>query len=157
MSELRIVFRSPSRGLLFRLILVLLAYSLVPLGEIFLFLYIADQIGNYLILAAAALAGLPGALIALRQVPRALGSLKGKIRRGEHPGRELVDLAGILAGCVLLLTPGFATDLVGYLLLIPPLRGAAGRWLARRVEGWLRELSDSLRPGEPQDSGRLMK
>lgn len=145
MSEFRLVFRFLDRDFLFKLIFVLLLYSLVPLAEIFLFLYLADLIGNYLLLAVAALTGPAGALLAARQVPRVLASLKEKIRGGRYPGPEFVDLAGILAGCVLLLTPGFITDLCGFLLFIPPLREAVGKAVAGRLEGRLREVFDYLR------------
>ncbi len=145
MTELRLIFRFLDRDFLYKLIFALLLYSLVPLGEIFLFLYLADLIGNYLILAAAALTGLVGVLIALRQVPRVLASLKAKIRHGEYPGQEFVDLAGILVGCILLLTPGFVTDLFGFLLFLPPLRAAAGKAVARRMERKLREVYEYLR------------
>ena len=58
------------RDYLFKLILFLLAYALVPIGEIVLFIYLGNLIGNYLTFALAAVAGIGGALAALSQAQR---------------------------------------------------------------------------------------
>ena len=145
MTEYRLLFRFLDRDFLFKLIFVLLLYSLVPLAEIFLFIYLSGLIGNYLILALAAIVGLVGVLIAARQITLLLKSLKEKIKKGKYPGQEFVDLAGILVGSVFLLTPGFITDFFGFLLLVPPIRKGFGRLIVRRMEGRLTELYEYLR------------
>jgi UPF0716 protein FxsA len=145
MRALRSILEFIDRDFAFKLILALLLYSLVPLGEIFLFIYIGELIGNYLVLVIAAVAGLAGVPIALHQVPRALAAFREKARKGKPPGSELAHLAGILAAGLLLITPGFVTDLLGYLLLIPGVRRALGRRLARRRAGILTGLFEYLR------------
>jgi UPF0716 protein FxsA len=145
MTEFRLIFRFLDRDFLFKLIFIFLLYSLVPLAEIFLFLYLGDLVGNYLILAIAAVTGLIGVLIALRQVRITLSGLKAKIRQGEYPGKEFVDLAGILVGSIFLLTPGFITDFLGFLLLVPPIREGIGKLIARKMDGKLKEIYEYLR------------
>jgi len=111
------------KDLFFRLLLVFLAYSLVPLGEIFFFLYLASLVGNYLVMIAAALVGVVGAFLGLSQARRIAARLKAA-RSSDHPG---VEMAGLVVAGILLITPGFLTDVAGYLLLVPPLRAWAGR------------------------------
>ena len=71
-----------------------------------------------------------------------LRQIQERLSRGEIPGRELVDGLLILVGGLLMLTPGFLTDAVGLLLLIPPTRLALRALLIRRyskrlrVAGW---------------------
>ena len=124
MKETRHFIHAVGKDFFFKLILILLLYSLVPLAEIFLFIYLGELIGNYLVLVIAAVAGMGGALIALSQVQAARERLRVQLRAGKYPGREFADLAGILVSGILLITPGFITDLLGYLLMIPALRDA---------------------------------
>ncbi len=122
MKEPPHVIHAVGTDFFFKLILILLLYSLVPIAEIFLFIYLGELIGSYLVLVIAAVAGMGGALIALNQVQGARERLKVQLRAGKYPGREFADLAGILVSGILLITPGFITDLLGYLLMIPALR-----------------------------------
>jgi UPF0716 protein FxsA len=145
MIEFRLILRFLDREFLVKLIFILLLYSLVPLGEIFLFLFLGDLIGNYLILAIAAVVGLVGILFAVGQIRRTLERLRGKIRRSQYPGKEFVDLAGILVSSVLLLTPGFITDFAGFLLLMPFFREALGRAIAKRMDKSFKEVYEYLR------------
>ncbi|HTP57339.1 MAG TPA: hypothetical protein VMM82_00385, partial [Spirochaetia bacterium] len=64
MRELRLLIRLIEKDYLFKLIFALLLYSLVPLAEVFFFIYLGNLIGNWLVIVLAALAGLPGVLIA---------------------------------------------------------------------------------------------
>jgi UPF0716 protein FxsA len=144
MTELRLLFRFLDKEFLFRLIFILLLYSIVPIAEIFLFMWLGEVVGKYLILAVAAVVGLLGMLIALREVRLTLERLRARIRRHEYPGVEFVDLAGILVGSILLLTPGFITDFVGFLLMIPFFRRSLGRAVTRRMDRSLHEVYEYL-------------
>lgn len=145
MAEVRLLLTFLDRGYLFKIILVLLLSSLVPLAEIFLYIALGNLIGNYLTLALAAVAGVPGALLALGQVQRTRVKLGEKIRTGEYPGREFTDLAGLLAGSLLLITPGFITDLFGYCLMIPIFREALGRAIVKKLGRSFRDVYEYLR------------
>jgi UPF0716 protein FxsA len=145
MTEVRLLLKFLDRDYFFKIILILLLYSLVPLAEIFLFLALGNLIGNYLTLALAAVAGVAGALLALDQVQRTQAKLRARIRKGEYPGREFADLAGMLAGGLLLITPGFITDLFGYGLMIPFFREALGRAIVQKLDRSFRDIYEYLR------------
>jgi UPF0716 protein FxsA len=129
----------------FKLILVLLLYSLVPLAEIFLFIYLGELIGNYLVLILAAVAGMGGSLIALGQAQAARERLRIQLKAGRYPGREFADLAGILVSGILLITPGFITDVLGYLLMIPALRNAVRALLSSKLDRSFKDIYAYLR------------
>ena len=145
MTELRLLFRFLDKDFLFRLMFVLLLYSIVPIADIILFLWLGQLIGQWLILAIAAVVGLLGMLFAMREVRVTLARLRARIRRHEYPGIEFVDLAGILVGSVLLLTPGFITDTMWFLLFVPALRDRFGRWVLAKTRTDLKELYEYLK------------
>jgi UPF0716 protein FxsA len=145
MSHTRRLFESRNRGLLFKLILVLLVYAMVPLGEVFLFIYLGDLIGNYLVLVIAAVVGIVGAIIIVGQLRRARERLRARLGAHRYPGGQYMELAGVFAAAVLLITPGFVTDLLGFLLLIPALRDAAGRFIVKKLARSFREVYENLR------------
>jgi UPF0716 protein FxsA len=144
MTELRLLFRFLDLDFLLRLIFILLLYSIVPIAEIILFMVLGELVGKWLIIAVAAVIGLLGMLFAIREVRVTLERLRARIRRHEYPGSEFVDLAGILAGAILLLTPGFITDFVGFLLLIPFFRRVLGRLVTRHMDRSLHEVYEYL-------------
>jgi UPF0716 protein FxsA len=145
MTDTRPLLRLLDRDYLFKLILFLLAYSLVPIAEIILFVYLGNLIGNYLTFAIAAVAGTGGALVALSQARRTRERLREKIRRGADTAGELAEGAGILLSGVLLLTPGFITDALGYVLLVPSVRAAAGRLVLKRLGPAVGDIHQYLR------------
>ena len=128
-----------------KLLLLVLAYSLLPLGEIFFILYLGDQFGDYLTLAAAATTGLFGALLAIPGLRTALADLRVQIRAGAYPGAQFMEIAGIVAGGILLLTPGFLTDLFGFLLFLTPIRRWLGKRIARSLDSRLHDVYEYLR------------
>jgi len=117
----------------------------VPLAEIFLLIYLGNLIGYYFTLALAAFAGLVGMLAALREFRKNLQALKQKIRKGALPTQEFINLTGVLAASVLLLTPGFITDTMGFLLFVPAVRTAWGRWVLSKTRTDLKELYEYLK------------
>jgi UPF0716 protein FxsA len=133
------------RDYLFKLILALLVYSLVPIGEIFLFVYIGSVIGNYLVLILAAVVGVVGALAGIAQARRVASGLRAVLARGSYAGPQLVDAAGLMAAAIFLVTPGFLTDIAGFLLLVPSLRVWVGRRVASVLRKRSREVYDRLR------------
>ncbi|MBA7673709.1 hypothetical protein ES703_81912 [subsurface metagenome] len=145
MVNVRVVLRFFDRSFIVKLLMLALLYSLVPLAEIFLLIYLGGVIGNYLTLALAASTGLVGLLIALKEFQKYLSTLKQKIKQGIYPGNEFIALAGILAGAILLLSPGFITDFLGLLLLFPPIRSAVGRLFINQTRASLKELYEYLK------------
>lgn len=145
MTPIRVMLVFFDGGFLFKLILALLAWSLVPLGEIFLFIFLASLIGNSLVLIFAAVAGVVGVCAGISQARRAASRLRAALANGSYPGRDAVELGGLLVSAVLLITPGFVTDAAGFLLLVPSLRVWVGRRLALVLEARFRDVYDRLR------------
>ena len=111
--------------------LLLLAFVVVPLVEVAVLLQVGQLIGTLpavgLLLAVSVL----GAWLARREGTRAWRALRDALAQGRAPGREVADGALVLVGATLLLTPGFVTDAVGALLLVPVTRAVARRLLLR--------------------------
>ena len=145
MNQARVLLRFFDRTFITRLLILALLYSLLPLAEIFLLIYLGDRIGKYFTLAIAATTGLIGMLIALRGFHKNLDVLKRKIKAGEYPGEEFVTLTGIFLAAILLLTPGFITDVLGLLLFVPAIRGGFGRLVIRLTRTDLKELYEYLK------------
>ena len=133
------------KDFLLKILFLLLLYSLIPLGEIFFLLYLGGKLGNYLTLALAATTGFIGVFMAVREVQHNLILLKQKIKDGDYPGKEFINLAGILTGGILLLTPGFFTDFFGFLFFLPVFRNFVGRVITRRLKSKLSEVYEYLK------------
>ena len=116
---------------------LLLVFILVPLIELFLFLKIGALIGIEATIATVIVTGFAGAWLTKRQGLRKLARFQAATAEGRLPHEELLEgLLILLAGAVLL-TPGFLTDVCGFLLLAPPVRRivrqALARYLKRKV------------------------
>jgi UPF0716 protein FxsA len=145
MDQAKFILRFLDRTFITKLLILALLYSLLPLAEIFLIIYLGDRIGNYFTLALAAFTGLMGMLFALRGFQKNLRLLKDKIREGVFPTEEFITLTGIFAAGILLLTPGFITDLLGFSLFIPVIRSALGRFIIRVTRANFKELYEYLK------------
>ncbi|MCR9110796.1 FxsA family protein [Marivita sp. XM-24bin2] len=100
------------------------AFLLVPLIEIGLFIQIGGLIGLWPTLGIVVLTAILGTYLVRSQGIAALNNLRGSFSRLEDPSEPLAHGAMILLAGALLLTPGFFTDGVGFALLAPPLRSA---------------------------------
>jgi UPF0716 protein FxsA len=118
------------------LILVLL-FLVLPIAEIYVIIQVGGAIGVLPTLALLILDGIAGAALARSQGRAAWARFNLALAEGRIPARETFDGAMIVLGGSLLLAPGFITDVVGFLLLIPPtralMRGGASRLALRRV------------------------
>ena len=94
----------------------------IPIAEIAVFALVADRIGILPTVAALLAISGAGAVLLVRQGVDTFRKLRDAIRRRERPTDELADAALIAVGAVLLLTPGFFTDALAFLIVIPPSR-----------------------------------
>jgi len=104
----------------------------VPIAELYVFVQMSHAIGFFeslLILAAISIAG---GWIVKRQGLRVWRRFQSQVRQGEVPTREIADGVSLLIAGALLLTPGFITDAIGILLLLPPVRMVLRRFIGRR-------------------------
>lgn len=117
-----------------------LAFTLIPLAELYLLIKIGSIIGAGTTIAVVLLTGFVGAYLARMQGMHTMNKVRMNMAQGIAPAGELVDALLILVAGVLLLTPGFLTDAAGLLLLIPPVRACIKTWLRQKFE-------DSVRNG----------
>ncbi|MEO8884022.1 MAG: FxsA family protein [Devosia sp.] len=110
--------------------LVLLA---IPLIEIALFIVIGQAIGVWPTLAGVILGAVIGSMIVRHQGLKLLGEIRNTMGRGQLPGLKLADAMLISIAGVLIAVPGYFTDLVGLLLVLPPVRTAIYGFLKRRM------------------------
>ena len=114
--------------------IVLLSVLALPLIEIALFIVIGQAIGLLPTLFGIVLTGLIGALVLRWQGVAVLRELQVRVQRGEMPARQMGDAMLIGLAGFLLLLPGYFTDLVGLLLLVPWTRELIYRLLARNLK-----------------------
>jgi UPF0716 protein FxsA len=120
--------------------LAFLVLIVVPIAELWVIVEAAQRIGLLATLALLILVSGVGAWLLKQQGLAVWRRLQETLGRGQMPTQEITDGALILFGGALLLTPGFLTDAVGVLLLIPATRGVVkgaarrllGRWALRR-------------------------
>lgn len=105
----------------------------VPFAEIYVLLQVGHAIGVVNTLGLLILISVVGAWLAKREGLGVLRRMQRSIDSGRVPGTELVDGFLILLAGALMLTPGFLTDILAILLLLPPVRAVVRRELRRRV------------------------
>ena len=145
MLNVNIILRFFDKTFIVKLLILSLLYSVAPLAEIFLLIYIGSRLGNYLTLALAASTGLVGMLIALKYFQKNLFLLKQRVKQGVYPRKEFINLIIVFTGGIMLLTPGFITDFMGFLLFVPIIKNAAGRIFIQKTQTSLKELYEYLR------------
>ena len=116
---------------------LLIAFLVVPLAEIYVIVRIGEVIGVLRTIALLLAVSLAGAWLVRREGLRAWLAVRNALAEGRMPAGEVLDGALVLLGGALLLTPGFITDAVGSLLVVPAARAivrrVARRWIAHRV------------------------
>jgi UPF0716 protein FxsA len=120
------------------LLKLFLAFTLIPLAELYLLIKIGSMIGAGTTIVIVLLTGFIGAYLARMQGAHTMNKVRMNMARGVAPAGELVDALLIFAAGVVLLTPGFLTDTAGILLLIPPVRATIKTWLRRKFEDAVR-------------------
>lgn len=107
-------------------------FVVVPIVEIGLFIQVGGAIGLWPTLAIVILTALAGTTLMRAQGIMTLKRLQSSLSDGTNPADPMAQGAMILVAGVLLLTPGFFTDAVGFALLLPPVRAVLIRWAAKR-------------------------
>lgn len=117
--------------------LLALVFLAVPIAEVYLLIQVGHVIGGLATIALLVADAVLGSWLVRREGARAWRRFREAAASGRVPGREAADGALVLVGGTLLVTPGFLTDVVGLVLVLPitrPLvRRALVRLLARRA------------------------
>ena len=117
-----------------QIILPLILFLLgLPILEIAVFVIIGSEIGVLWTIALVVLAAIAGLTLLRIQGFGVVTRIRRELDAGRNPSRELAHGVMIMLAGILLLIPGFVTDVLGLLLFIPPVRDFAWRFLKRRV------------------------
>lgn len=112
---------------------LLIAFIAVPLIEIALFIQVGGWIGLWPTLLIVLVTAIIGSTLVRSQGAREMQNLRGSFQDLRDPTEPLANGAMILFAGALLLTPGFFTDVVGFALLLPPVRATVYQQLRQRV------------------------
>lgn len=110
---------------------LLILFTLVPIIELYVLIEAGRQIGVGATIGMIFLTGIAGAYLARSQGFDLINRIQTDLNQGQIPAEEMMDGAMILAGGLLLLTPGFCTDLFGFCLLTPATRKFFKVWLKK--------------------------
>jgi len=107
--------------------LLFLLFLLVPLVEVYLFIQVGSVIGALPTIALCILTAMLGTWLFRQQGLQTVRRVQEKIRQGETPAIELIEGVILILAGLLLLTPGFFTDITGLLCLLPGMRARIAR------------------------------
>lgn len=128
----------------FRALLAL--FLIVPIIEIYLLIQVGSVIGAIPTIFLVVFTAVLGALLLRQQGFSTLGRVQAALARGEVPALEMLEGAMLLFGGALLLTPGFFTDAIGFVCLVPQLRQRTILWALRR--GVISTVGPGGKPGQ---------
>ena len=100
----------------------ILSIILVPVIEIYLFIKIGSQIGAFNTILLVFITAVTGIVYARYEGLNTLKSGFSQMIKNELPAYEMISGAAIAFGALLLIVPGFATDIIGFLIIFPPTR-----------------------------------
>ena len=110
---------------------LLLVFLVVPVVELILIFQVGDLFGGWLTFALLIAISVAGAVLVRREGARAWRNFNAAVAGGRIPANEVADGALVVFGGALLMTPGFLSDILGLLCLLPPTRAVMRRVLLR--------------------------
>src|SRR5919205_1055645 len=126
---------------------LLLLFILVPIAELYVIIQVGEAIDVWWTIALLIADSVLGSVLMRSQGRAAWRRFNEAVGAGRVPAREVLDGALVIFGGALLLTPGFLTDILGLILLIPPTRAVVRKILARRLTH--RMIASANRPRAP--------
>lgn len=122
------------------LALLLLIFIVLPIAELYVILQVGDTIGALPTVLLLVADSVLGALLLRTQGRTVWRRFNTAVGEGRMPHRELQDGVAVIFGGAFLITPGFITDVIGLLLLIPPTRAIIRRLAMRSISKrfWIR-------------------
>ncbi len=131
-------------------LLLIVLFIVVPIAELAVLIQIGQLIGVWWTIALLIADAVLGSLLARSQGRLAWRRFNEALQAGRMPAREVMDGALVLFGGALLLTPGFLSDILGVLLLLPPTRALLRAVLVRRFAGRMVASMSGPRSGPHQ-------
>jgi UPF0716 protein FxsA len=120
-------------------VLLLVLIIAVPIIELAAFVFVADHVGFLAAVALVILCSAGGIALVKREGLGVWGQAQERFRAGETPATELLNGLLLLVAGLLMAIPGFVTDALGLLLLIPPIRALVRTLAFGRFERQLRD------------------
>ena len=118
---------------------LLILFVLIPVTELYILIEVGKKIGSLTTIGIIILTGIIGAYLVKGQGIMILKKIQNDLNEGIIPGDSLIQGAIILAGGILLLTPGFVTDIIGFIFLIPVSRRVVKKYLLKWLKGKIKE------------------
>jgi len=112
-------------------------FVIIPLTEISVFIAVGDEIGILATLLLCLLTALIGGFLVRQQGLNTLFKGRQALNQGYLPVEEIFDGFCIVISGAMLITPGFVTDIIGFSLLAPHIRGLLRKHLAKRMEFYM--------------------
>jgi UPF0716 protein FxsA len=132
--------------------LLVLLFIVVPIVELYVIIQVGHAIGIWWTLALLLVDSVLGSWLMRAQGRSAWRRFQAAIAGGRVPARETLDGVLVIFGGAFLLTPGFVTDILGAILLLPPTRSLVRRVLVRRfVPRMIFGAASGMRPTRPAD------
>ncbi|MER2498458.1 FxsA family protein [Vibrio neptunius] len=113
--------------------ILLLMFIFVPIIEIGLFISVGGYLGLWPTIALVLITAFVGASLVRSQGLQTLMSVQNRLQQGELPAQQIVEGVMLAVSGVLLLTPGFMTDALGMLVLLPAPRAAMAKYLMSKM------------------------
>ena len=129
---------------------VLLLIILIPIVEIYLFIKIGSQIGAFTTISLIFVTAIIGVYYARYEGLNTLKSGVAQLYKNQMPLFELMSGAALAVAALLLILPGFATDLLGFLIIFPLTRKILFQLLSRKTKSEV-HIKDDLIEGEYED------
>ncbi len=130
-----------------RLFILIIA---VPLIEIFLFIKVGSYIGAYNTISLTLITAIIGVIYARYEGFNTLRSAIPQLKKDEIPIYEIISGAALAFAALLLILPGFVTDLLGFLLIFPPTRKVFVNKFSENVKS-KNNLTNNVIEGEFED------
>ncbi|MDH3998983.1 MAG: membrane protein FxsA [Desulfuromonadales bacterium] len=124
---------------------LLIIFTFIPIMELYVLIEAGQIIGVGRTIALIIATGAAGAWLARSQGLEIIQRIQREASQGQMPAGAVIDGALVLIGGLLLLTPGFVTDLLGFSFLIPFTRILWYRWFSRWLEAQIRQGTITVR------------
>jgi len=118
---------------------LLILFVIVPVTELYILIEVGKKIGSLTTIGIIIFTGILGAYLVKNQGFVILNKIQNDLNEGIMPGDSLIQGAIILVGGILLLTPGFVTDCIGFIFLIPVSRKVVKKYLLKWLKGKIKE------------------
>ena len=134
--------------------ILFLIVLIVPFAEIYILLEVGGLIGAFPTIFLVVLTAVMGSWLLKQQGFSTFKRCQDNIKQGVIPAYEMIEGPIILLGAVLLLTPGFITDILGLACLIPSLRKRLAQYI---IENKIIQANDILKQAQPAQNSHILE